>query len=672
MKAQHLVRGGNRLAPCLALIGVLGAVAADASTIVWKGGTPAAGPYPWSNTANWYGGALPGSGDDVVFDNTGDANKFCEVDTGAPSIRSLTFSGNKGYTVSFAAGQSLTVSDAISNNNSNTLYVRVPLHGAAALVVNQGYFVLGENGVTSPSTFSGGTTVNGPGAVCIHGNSFGGYNTPTNGPLGTGRLTVNGGTVQARDGTRTLYNPVKVTGTGYTEIGYNLDHIAEVDLDGGTRTLSNQGGGVFNLRGRVFNGSVIKKGTSSNGLMLRLDSAVPAGSNVLSLTGDFLLQEGKLQPGNMVNSTNRLCTGDLVMNTNTILGAPGSGHPGYTITNNIRLLGNASLEPYGATCRYQGIISDDGTPRTLRIYADYGCNAYFEGPSNNTLQGQITVDGSHNGAAYSSLILSKSADNVQAVAGDLRLLISHANSSGSRVYYGGFNEQIADTAVVTIENKGTFYLCDSTTPSTANGRRETIRKLVANNPAGSVAPSSKAGQNSRLWLGSTGSDTTTGIYVNASGTLSGTGKVSATYMPLAVNAGGTLAPGTNGAGVLSHEGAVVFGTNSLYAWDVSNWTGTVAGVHFDQFAVSGTVTIASTPAAPLTIAVTGDGSTPKNDRSWVIATATNGISGFAANKFAVTVANLTADPSAFALWVVGNDLVLTHTFRPKGTVILLR
>ena len=172
------------------------------------------------------------------------------------------------------------------------------------------------------------------------------------------------------------------------------------------------------------------------------------------------------------------------------------------------------------------------------------------------------------------------------------------------------------------------------------------------------------------------------VNVNSGGTLAGTGFITG---PVNINAGGTLAPG-NSPGAI-HLGATTYNDGGAYRWEISNWTGT-QGTDYDFQSTTGTLAIAATPgvfpANTFKIDITGlNGSGPGNilnfdnahSRSWTLAEASAGISGFAANRFTLDTSHI-ADNLAggtFSLSTANGagsiqDLVLTFNPGSLGAI----
>ncbi|MFM7243483.1 MAG: beta strand repeat-containing protein, partial [Planctomycetaceae bacterium] len=169
-----------------------------------------------------------------------------------------------------------------------------------------------------------------------------------------------------------------------------------------------------------------------------------------------------------------------------------------------------------------------------------------------------------------------------------------------------------------------------------------------------------------------------GLVVGATQTLAGSGTV---LGGVTIGSGATLSPGAS-PGTLTLTGSATLASGGNYNWQMLSATGTAgSAAAWDLLSVGGGLSIASTSADPFTIdlwtlsgvAPDVSGSAANFDAassySWKIATATGGISGFAADKFAV-VSSATNGTGGFAnsfgtgtfsIAKSGNDLNLVFT-----------
>ena len=224
--------------------------------------------------------------------------------------------------------------------------------------------------------------------------------------------------------------------------------------------------------------------------------------------------------------------------------------------------------------------------------------------------------------------------------------------------------------------------------------------------AGNTYPGAVAVEQGRLTLGAAGSiasatsvtttagatfDTTAlagGYTVPSTQTIGGSGTVAGT---LAVGSGATLSPGAS-PGTLTLSGSLTMGGGGNYNWQMLSATGTAGAVSsWDLVSVGGPLTIASTSADPFKINLwTLSGVSPdvsgtaanfngSSNATWKIATATGGISGFAADKFVISTSGTNGTggfanafgTGTFSVAQSGNDLNLVFTAGAAPPVITI-
>jgi hypothetical protein len=164
------------------------------------------------------------------------------------------------------------------------------------------------------------------------------------------------------------------------------------------------------------------------------------------------------------------------------------------------------------------------------------------------------------------------------------------------------------------------------------------------------------------------------VTVNNGGTLGGGGAVGA----VSIASGGKISPG-NSPGTLS-TGSETWNAGGSYVWELNDASDSAAakGVSYDWLNISGTLDIAAASSSKFTIYVTSltadnvSGTTPGfsfgQTYQWTLATASAGLTNFSVDKFRIDTSGFLNDPNrgnAFALSVVGNDLILTYTAVPE-------
>ena len=169
--------------------------------------------------------------------------------------------------------------------------------------------------------------------------------------------------------------------------------------------------------------------------------------------------------------------------------------------------------------------------------------------------------------------------------------------------------------------------------------------------------------------------TLTGNGISNRAVLSGTGTVG-TSVTLD-NLGDVLSPG-NSPGIQNYTPAQSWSSFS-YDWEVNNFTGTTAGIAFDQIGVGGTLNLSGGSGSYIlnVLGLTaGDvsGNVPnfsEINRSWIILTST-GITGFNAANWSINTTGFTdPDTGTWLLAQSDNNLVLSYAPSPEPRAALL-
>lgn len=162
------------------------------------------------------------------------------------------------------------------------------------------------------------------------------------------------------------------------------------------------------------------------------------------------------------------------------------------------------------------------------------------------------------------------------------------------------------------------------------------------------------------------------------GKLSGSGTINKSFT---VDAGDTISPG-NSPGQLKTN-SEIWGGGGIYLWEIKDVDAGL-GLGWDHLSITGTLDIAASSATPFTISVAS--LTAGNlsglvadfnsslDYSWIIATASGGITGFDKSDFVFDTSGFTnaLDPSrGFVVDQVGNDITVKYETVPEPSSALL-
>lgn len=260
-------------------------------------GVPGASTRVWNPTpittnlnlaSNWLENALPVNPVILTFGVATDTILNNDIN-GLVTSKILFDSTANSYTIS---GNSMTLKNDLVNNSANAQTLSMPLFLNSQLNVNTNTQDVYLSGVISGTgsllktgskmlyisgvnTYSGNTTINGTtggwppvNAIGIAGTGTGTSGTPTSGPLGTGLIILNGGTLISEWGDATIYNDIQVT-AGKKSYMYETSY-------------------ALNLRGRLTgSGTLEHDGNTYAGLHLFGDNS--------GFTGTFI---SKLRSGN--------------------------------------------------------------------------------------------------------------------------------------------------------------------------------------------------------------------------------------------------------------------------------------------------------------------------------------------------------------------------------------
>ena len=572
--------------------------------------------------------------------------------------------------------------------------------------------------LSGANTFSGGLTLS-AGTLAIGNNSA----------AGTGTLILNAGTIQSSSATaRTLTNPVTLGGNVTFGATAGLTFSGPVTLTG-NRTLTvnntNSVSGVIGETGGSRN--VIVSGTGR--LQMNNSANTYSGTTTvnngasLGVDADGTIGNGAgaviLAGGTLLNSADRdavLLTNDMSMTASSTISSLSTAAANQfrfsgdlTGTTGTLTLRNDGAD--GAADRFEVGFARGGINFSQPIVIDNGAIGLTRleflntnGTVEQTFSGVISGNGNINRASGGNTILT--GDNtftggVILTSGSIGVGHGNALSTGTITAAGGGLFASGTARVIT--NDITFtggLIADGANDLEFNGPLNlggSTRTITVNNTAtttlsGPISSTVLAGNNAwtksgtgilvipgaNSYDGSTtvnagtlkvtnGSGSATGqgtVNVTATGVLGGNGTVAA----ISLSSGGAVAPGAS-IGTLNTTNAT-FGAAGVYKFEVQD---SGEGIASDLLNVNNTLAITATAASPFVIDLTSLGALANFDNtqnySWVLATASGGITGFAPENFTVSTVNFapSLNGGGFGVTLVGNSLVLNFGVPPAIT-----
>ena len=476
------------------------------ANLTWLG-TVSGGIWDTGTNANWLNGTNQDRfyfGDTVRLDDSGSTNPPVTL-AGTLSPAALTVDATKNYT--FTGTGKISGTTGITKTNSGTLTV------------------LTTNDYTGITTIAGGVLAvaqlaNG-GLPC--GLGAAGTN-PANLVLSSGTLRYTGASVN-NDRGLTL-NPAG----GTLDVSSPATTLTLSNTITGSGTLTKTGTGklALSVANNYAGGTVVMEGT----LQLNADNAF--GANTITLNGDAhgaTLQFG-INGGTMNNPLNIGGTNNFSVNNvnNTVTAMTGSG----TLTLNT----GTTFTFGGDMSGFSGTIAV-GTLTNPRFNGSTGSsNALFDLGNTSAL---LNV---RNGGSTIQVGALSGGPNTQfqgasSINGVTTYVIGGKNLDTT--FAGKISEvTTARTAAITKVGTGTFTLSGANTYTGTT--TVSSGTLLVNNIAGS------------------GTGTNNTVTVNSNGTLGGTGFIAGA---VTVNAGGALAPGSNGVGTLALKSNLTLNAGAL-------------------------------------------------------------------------------------------------------------
>jgi len=509
----------------------------------------------------------------------------------------------------------------------------------------------------------------------------------------TGVTTVSAGTLQAN---------LASSLSGYTTSG-------KVIFDGGTIATPTGNGSTTGWTGAqidtllanaTMTSGALAINTSNTSISLNAFSGgiglAKLGANTLTLTGEntytgvttvtagalVIGSSGSLHSGNAL-SVGASGTADF-QNAGQTLGAVSNAN---TASNALHFSANTgtvtldSLTGTGQTTFGSNAIVTGGiSTGTVASVGDLTANI---SGGTTTVGGVATIDtmsagtANLNGATSTITTLNGGTLNL---GGTTALTVSAGTTSGAITGAGG---SLTKNTTGTLTLNGTHTYTGATVVSAGTlviGTTGTINSTSAVTVAAGATLVYNSSTSLTVAPTLNGSGTANRAVLAGSGTIGGAMTMN--------DVGNTLSPG-NSPGTLSFTSAQTWSKFS-YDWQVNNFTGTTAGVDFDQVAIGSTLALNEVSGSYVlnVLGLTAEntaGLVPNFssiDQSWTILT-TTGLTHFDATKWTINTTGFT-DPNtgSWSVGQTGNNLVLTFSAVPEpdvaallgglGTLLLLR
>ena len=451
--------------------------------------------------------------------------------------------------------------------SSKTVTLNGTIKGGGS-IVKSGASTLALNG--SSNDFTGGVTLNG-GIIKLGASTTVSSGIITSGPLGTGVVTLTSGTIaNTGTSTRTIANNLSINGNvGFsTSADGNMTYTGDIDLNGGTRTLTVAKINEFD--GVISNGGLTKAGAS---LLILGGANTYTGATTIS-TGTLQIGAGGTV-GSLSTSSAITNNGALVFNrTDSITQGTHFSTAGIGGSGSLTQAGSGTLI-LNAANTYTGTTTISGGFIQLNVAENAGTSGPLGKPG--TLANSIVLNGgglqftANNTYDYTTSGRLQLADGTTGFIDTNGQNVTFANAIGvGASKTGGVTKTGIGTLTLIGNNSytGTTTINSGTLAIASTGNINTTSEVSIG--AGEFKYNSATALSKNITFTSTG------------GTLSGTGTIT---NALTVIAGNTLAPG-----------------NSIGTMTFSNGL-TIAGAYAAQIGTSG-----STPALGLSdrAAVTGN------------------------------------------------------------------
>ena len=584
----------------------------------------------------------------------------------------LTLSGDNTYTsgTTVSAGK-LLLDRGTSFGNDYFASSGIAIASGATFEINQTGNTSRYSNITKTVTGAGTFSKTGAGEINLANDS-------------TSITTFNqsaGGLINVQAGTLSYFNT-------------HADNKGSLTIaTGATATLDNAQGapGYFD----ALNGGGNLSYATGSARTITLGTANGGGtfSGILSNGGSASVSLTKTGSGTQIFSGNNTYTGATSITGGILqLGAAGALGNGTNNTSGVTVSNLAALDLGGITPTATVALNLNGTTATGTVGAltnSSGTAASYNGAvtlqtasSIGSSNGNITLGGAVSGAngltkvGTDTLILTGASNgSTTTTISDGTLQIGTGGATGALG-----SGLVTDNGNLTINRNNAFTIGSANAISGTGSFTQAGSGTTTLSGTNTYTGDTNINAGTLVVDGSIATSLLTSV--NSGGILQGSGTTGA----VSINSGGTLSPGDS-PGTLTSAGGATYAGGGTYLWQINNATGAAGNpTGWDLHNITGgALNISATSGSKFTIDITGlnagntSGSVVNFNKftnyTWKIASATGGVTDFAANKFNLLTTNFTNNNSItgiksngfFSIGTLGNDLQLIYTAAVSAT-----
>ena len=566
------------------------------NTFVWTG----AGGTSWIMPGDWLTGVIPSGTNTVLFNNLSTANLATVLNANF-NIQSLVVSNPAGP-VSIGGANTLALTNGINMANANqSLTITAPVVvGAAQTWTNSGAGILTVSNLSGSATL----TLAGTGTVVLNG---------TNSTTGN-NIILGGSTVKFAGPGSSSFPP---SGTVYVLNNAGLNGVGTIDLNNATQSATAYLSFPYSTTTTLTNGTLIDNAAWTTATDTREDYNFMGTIN-LATNANYISNKRFVIGYHWNNFTTTINSLNNSTNGSLTWGGDSAGNQNYVsvagetsflringgtvnFTNNTTGTGNGYLNVGANNANSSGTIAisnaNMNVGTTLKLCGNYNSTAGINCTGIvSVAYGVVTVGGgsdvSNNGVLFMN---GGNGDNTAAASAGVSILsLTNATFMVAQIQAGNMGTKTINLNGGTLVARpgATNNFLSAATALTVNVQNggATINSgtnsitvaaaLVANGIGGltktGAGTLTLSGANTysggttvnagTLLINSTGGTGTNAVVINAGATLGGTGSIAGTVTN---TAGGRLAAGTNGIGVLTIGGNLILNAGSTNTFVVN-------------------------------------------------------------------------------------------------------